>query len=200
MDEKLFRELSTFARANRKVLKPAEQWLDEDEFDDLGEAWDIAINELPIDWRKIVFMAWLASDEKLDDCEFEIDGFDLQKWLPEQVGFLVNVIFSGPYSTKEHPNAGRIRGALDKGRKVVKDEKVTSNIKPPLGEIATLIYEKLKTLPEHKAMTLPVIAQWLNDEHRINLDDTTIRTNHMPQLKPYGLYHKKRIGYCLREQ
>jgi len=29
------------------------------------------------------------------------------------------VIFPGPYSTKEHPNVGRIRGALEKGGKFV---------------------------------------------------------------------------------
>ena len=79
-------------------------------------------------------------------------------------------------------------------------KKAKKVIKQPLGEIATLIYEKLKTLPEHKAMNLPMIAQWLNDEHEINIDESTIRTNHIPQLQPYGLYHKKRIGYCLRQQ
>jgi len=55
--EDLFKELSKFARENRKVLKPAEQWLNGDEFDDLGKAWDAAINELPPHWRKLVFIA-----------------------------------------------------------------------------------------------------------------------------------------------
>lgn len=70
--------------------------------------------------------------------------------------------------------------------------------KPPLGEIAGLIYEKLKSLPEHKAMTLPKISEWLAVDKKIIVDETTIRTKHLPQLDPYGLYHKKRIGYCLR--
>ena len=60
--EKLLKEISKFARANRKALEPAEQWLNEDAFDDLGEAWDTAINELPRDWRRIGFIGWLAFD------------------------------------------------------------------------------------------------------------------------------------------
>lgn len=76
----------------------------------------------------------------------------------------------------------------------------TQTDKPPLGEIAGLIYEKLKSLPEHKAMTLREIADWLSETNESGkaYDETTIRTKHLPQLKPYGLRHKKRIGYYLR--
>jgi hypothetical protein len=81
---------------------------------------------------------------------------------------------------------------------IVKARAIIKYRKPPLGEIAGLIYEKLQTLPEHKAMTVPEISEWLVKEKRIILDDTTIRTKHLPQLEPYGLYRKKRIGYCIR--
>ena len=50
----------------------------------------------------------------------------------------------------------------------------TKGIKPPVGDIAGLIYEKLKTLPEHKAMTVPEISEWLVKEHKAIIDDTTI--------------------------
>lgn len=201
--EELFKELSTFARANRKALRSAEQWLDEFDRGDFMAAWETAKNEVPtVDWQKIVYIAWWATDKKLYECKFEfIEKADLRKWCEEgQVYFLCDLMSSGRTATNEYSNLYLIRSALDKGRKAVKNEKTTLDIKPPLGEIAALIYEKLKNLPEHNAMNLPMIAQWLNDEHEINIDESTIRTNHIPQLQPYGLYHKKRIGYCLRQQ
>jgi hypothetical protein len=66
-----------------------------------------------------------------------------------------------------------------------------------LGKTASLIYEKLLTLPEHKAMLLPEIVQWLWDEHEINLTDSTIHQKHLNQLEPWGLQHDRRIGYSI---
>ncbi len=66
-----------------------------------------------------------------------------------------------------------------------------------LGPTASLIYEKLLTLPEHRAMPLPDIVQWLWDEHQINLTDSTVHQKHLKQLEPWGLQHDPRIGYSI---
>jgi hypothetical protein len=70
--------------------------------------------------------------------------------------------------------------------------------RPPLGDIAAMIHGKLKTLPEDAGMKGPEIANWLATDKKILIDETTLRKNHLSQLEPYGLYHKPRIGYCLR--
>lgn len=75
----------------------------------------------------------------------------------------------------------------------------TNKGKPPLGDVAGKIYEKLMSLPEHKGMTSPMLSDWLCQEHRIILDDSTIRKNHLKQLKPYGLKGKKKIGYYIEK-
>lgn len=96
--EELFKELSKFTRENRKSLKLAEQWLNE--FDgDLDDAWEVATNELSIDWRKIV----LIVSSTLDEGE----------------AFLLNTILSGTYTTKKHPSFHLIQNALEGGRKAV---------------------------------------------------------------------------------
>ena len=77
--------------------------------------------------------------------------------------------------------------------------KYQTTIRPPVGEIAGLIYEKLKTLPEHKAMHIQEISNYLDDIlDEVPPDNDTLRKRHISQLEPYGLEHKKRIGYCLR--
>ena len=100
--EKLFKELSEFARENREALKPAEQWLNE--FDgNLDDAWNVARNSTHIDWRKIVLV--------------------VKRTLDEGVEYLLNAILAGEYVTKEHPNLYLVRNALEEGRKAVADEK-----------------------------------------------------------------------------
>jgi len=69
-------ELIDFARKNREKFKPVEQWLNEKKFDDFGDAWETAMIGPAIDWRRIVFIAWMASDKKFYKYKFDIDGFD----------------------------------------------------------------------------------------------------------------------------
>jgi hypothetical protein len=102
-----FKELSEFAKKNRKALKPAEQWLNE--FDgNIDDAWNVARNSTHIDWRKIVLVV-----------EWTLDG---------GVECLLNTILSGRYTTREHPNIYLIRNALEEGRKAVADEKLKNNL------------------------------------------------------------------------
>ena len=62
-----------------------------------------------------------------------------------------------------------------------------------------MIYEKLKTLPEHKAMQIQEISNYLDEIlDEVPPDNDTIRKRHLPQLEPYGIEHIKRIGYYLR--
>jgi len=69
-----------------------------------------------------------------------------------------------------------------------------------LGKIASLIYEKLCSLPEHKAMQLPEIVIWLyeSSNYEINLAESNIY-NYLKQLEPWGLQHDKRIGYSINK-
>ena len=90
----------------------------------------------------------------------------------------------------------KLKGILEAGLPELQQSKKS---RPPLGDVAKLIYQKLKSLPETDAMTTPQIADWLAESHKILLDEATIRTNHLKQLESYGLFHIKRIGYCLRE-
>ena len=69
--------------------------------------------------------------------------------------------------------------------------------RPKLGKTASFIYEKLLTLPEHRAMQLPEIVVWLWEEHKINLTDSTVHQKHLKKLEPWGLQHDKRIGYSI---
>lgn len=115
--ETLRSSIIKFAINNRKVLGPAEQWLNDNDWNGLGEAWEMAINQSPRDWRKIVFIAWLAFDEDLDKRDVNISGFDLQEWKEQQLMFLACVIFNGIYTSGEHPNYWVIKNALDEGSK-----------------------------------------------------------------------------------
>ncbi len=75
----------------------------------------------------------------------------------------------------------------------------------PLGRIAAVIYEKLKSLPEHRGMDTPALLAWLADRKAAEaegrdieiLDDGTLR-GHLKQIKPYGLRNAPKIGYYVR--
>jgi len=140
MEKLLFKELSEFARENRKELESVEQWLNGNDFNgSLEDAWIRAGQ--PFDWRKIVFIAWLASDEKIYECKLKIDGLNLRQWcecdknksgLTPQKDFLYDVIFrtGDSYTTPKHPSFYLIRSALDEGKKAVADEKLKKNKTP----------------------------------------------------------------------
>ncbi len=124
--EELYKELSTFARANRKALRSAEQWLDEFDRGDFMAAWETAKNEVPtVDWQKIVYIAWWATDKKLYECKFEfIEKADLRKWCEEgQVYFLCDLMSSGRTATNEYSSFYLIRNALEEGREAVANKK-----------------------------------------------------------------------------
>ena len=122
--EELFKEVSKFARENRQALESAEQWLNGNEFDgDLEDAWNIVRNEPRYKWQEVIFIAWLATDENIKECKFEIDGFDPYQWcvgqgqeLPQQKE-LFSIIFPINNAGKKQPNVGVIRCALEEGRK-----------------------------------------------------------------------------------
>ncbi len=68
----------------------------------------------------------------------------------------------------------------------------------PLPKKDRLIYEKLKNLKPHEAMTLPEIQDWLYNNHKKNLDEGTWKEIRK-RLKPYGLKNKPRIGYFIQK-
>jgi hypothetical protein len=76
---------------------------------------------------------------------------------------------------------------------------LTTQRKRKLGMTASLIYEKLLGLPEHRAMQLPEIVKWLRDDHLINTSESQVHQKHLSQLEPWGLQHDKRIGYSITQ-
>ena len=116
-------ELIDFARKNREKLKPVEQWLNGNDFNGgLDDAWEIAINESPRNWRKIVFFGWIAWDKNLYNYQFNIKGFDPNEWCGKehQIMFRINVIFGGYYTGKQHPSLRIISIALKEGKNELK--------------------------------------------------------------------------------
>jgi hypothetical protein len=66
----------------------------------------------------------------------------------------------------------------------------------PLGRLASLIFEQLLTLEEHKAMTGPKILEWLARK-RHNVSPDRLNKEILPTLKPYGLKNKRQNGYYI---
>jgi len=69
--------------------------------------------------------------------------------------------------------------------------------KEPLSERATMIYEKLRSLESHQAMTLPKIQEWYENETGKNLDEGTWKKIRK-ELLAYGLMNRPRAGYYIR--
>jgi hypothetical protein len=106
-------------------------------------------------------------------------------------------------------------GTIDKNTRVVKFPKPAeirqetsggnagNTTKPkkklkPLSEKAAAVLELLKTLPEHRGMTGPKILETL-DKKNIMIDQSTLTKNIIPELKPYGVKNRPRIGYYIEE-
>jgi hypothetical protein len=70
-------------------------------------------------------------------------------------------------------------------------------IREPLGTNASLLYEKLITLPEHVGITGPAVLDWFSEEHGKIVDQSTLTKEILPPLKPYGLRNKPKIGYFI---
>lgn len=67
----------------------------------------------------------------------------------------------------------------------------------PVSDIAGLILDKLRSLPEHKGMDTSALLSWLSQEHHKDIEDRTLR-RYLNELKPYGLQNKAKIGYYIR--
>lgn len=68
---------------------------------------------------------------------------------------------------------------------------------PILSETAAKTRELLLEQPDDRGLTAPKIVDALA-KRDVYTDDSTLRTRYLPELKPYGLEHKKRIGYRIR--
>ncbi len=112
-------ELIDFARKNREELKPVEQWLNEKKFDDFADAWETAMIGPAINWRRIVFIVWMASDKKIYKYKFDIDGFDPKQWCgvgkkgPSPQSMFYEDFLLCHYETKQNPRLKLISNALE---------------------------------------------------------------------------------------
>lgn len=186
--EDLFKELSEFARKNRKALKPAEQWLNE--FDgNIEDAWKKAKKESPRDGTKIVFIAWLASDEKIYECEFIDKDFDVCQWCPTnkdgpnpQRDFLHDVILRVGYSTDEgEDNLLIIQTDLTAMGKAPAG--ISDTPKIVLSNLEQSVLEELAGRPG-EALTIRMIS------NHLNMPESTIRDT-VNRLVKMGLVGKR---------
>lgn len=114
-------EVIQFARSHRKELKPAEQWLNSID-DDMVEAWVLALQGNR-DWRRILFLEWMFTDEKLYENELEISGFNAREWCENERQQLAahgaRMRTHGSWRTERHPVYYIVRDALEEGRQAV---------------------------------------------------------------------------------
>lgn len=123
--DKLTKEVIHFARLHQKELKQTEQWIDST--DNIVDAWLLAVNESPRDWRKIIFLEWFFTDEKLYEHEFEFDEFDVRKWCETKEQLHANyarLSSYGTWHTEQHPIYYIVRSALEQGKRAVQSTKV----------------------------------------------------------------------------
>jgi len=66
----------------------------------------------------------------------------------------------------------------------------------PLSDNQASVYDLLKTLPEHKALTGKEILHQLEDKGII-IDQSTLTKNIIPALRPYGVKNKRGAGYYI---
>ena len=193
--ESLKNNIVAFATANRKALEPAEKRLNV--FDgEMHEAWELAVNDLSVDWRKIVLIAWLAFDENIIQHDIKVTWLDLNEWSKIQPYFLINIICDGGHSFNRHPNYRLLKSALNEGEKEL-SKKIQQ--KQPVSKRARVIHSKLIGFNSLEAMTTPQLLDWLSEKPRNdNIDEKTLRKA-LDELKPYGLKNKPRIGYYIQK-
>lgn len=68
--------------------------------------------------------------------------------------------------------------------------------KEPLSPVAATIYEWLRELPEHRAMTTGDILEELA-RRGIDVCESTFYERYVPELKAWGVQNKPRIGYFI---
>ena len=96
MSEQLFRDVAQFDKDNPDALKEAEQWLDDNDFECLNEAWELA--SVSRDWKRILYIA--------NQCSKDLE-------------MAYAVLYQGSYTTSTHPSNLIIRNALEEGKTVV---------------------------------------------------------------------------------
>lgn len=69
----------------------------------------------------------------------------------------------------------------------------------PLPPEAGLIYEKLRSLERHQAMTLPAIQRWYEATTEKNLDEGTWK-RWRPELEAYGMKNRPKVGYYIEQE
>ncbi len=75
--------------------------------------------------------------------------------------------------------------------------RATTAAPEPLTGKAANVYEILKALAPHRALTAPGICDEYQRKHNEILDESSLRKHLLPQLERYGLKHKPRVGYSL---
>lgn len=70
----------------------------------------------------------------------------------------------------------------------------------PLSKNAEIVYNILTALPSHKALTAPEILDEVANRHKKYWDEKELYDRIFPQLKPWGLTNKPRVGYRIEKE
>jgi len=121
MEEQLYRDVAQFVKANRKAFVSVEIWLnrgdwyrEESSLPFWAQAWEEAA--AMGDLGKILFIAWIFTDEHLADCSFDLKGFDPFEWVRSCQAYACIDILHGCDAGTTYQNERLIRKALIRGK------------------------------------------------------------------------------------
>jgi len=132
------------------------------------------------------FMAWAEWSAENADLKGEWDDiseeiYELQEYL-QKIALVVDERINSIVGGGEKTKPTKARGGEEK--------------REPLSDNQAAIYELLKELPEHKAMTGKEILKKLEGKGII-IDQSTLTKNIIPALRPYGVKNKRGAGYYI---
>ncbi len=143
-------------------------------------------------------------------CQKKVQVFNYLEYDQKFVDFTREILklfrrFSSMFSITMERSEWMLRAMKNFGIQVPIEPKPASgnardkNRRPPLSENAAAVYELLKSLPEHKAMTGTQIINAIYEQNKnILIDQSTLTKNIMPILKKhYGVKNIRRTGYFI---
>jgi len=101
MDRELYAGVAQFIKDNRTAFNTVEVWLNSGDWYNENsptqfwmQAWEYAAASG--DLGKILFLAWIFTDDNLTDCQFSLKGFDQKEWIEKSQAYAcIDVLHGG---------------------------------------------------------------------------------------------------------
>lgn len=101
-------------------------------------------------------------------------------------------------ATSTSKKVGKKRGHHN-NRGIADKKQASSDVREPLGHSAAAVYEELLKLPVHRGLTGPDLLDALSKrDPPVLIDQSTLTSRLVPELRPYGIENKPRVGYYIR--